>query len=291
MSTRPENSVEDSGGDGAQVQLGAHGGSPAETHPEARNDQERVENLLAEEAADAAKAADGKGQPSSVTTVKPPVVQNASRIRLLAAALILVALAGVAYQRGYRADWLANRFFTASTAGAATVSPAKASQAPKGTSAANTASAATNAPLADASLRPQDPSEPARDDASQGRKPPRSSSVDSDPRGAERLANVSSAALASDSTGAADEPPTLVKSVNAVPPPEAVQNFVTGDVKFDALVDATGQVSSAFVVSGPSALRAAALEALKHYQYKPATRNGQPVAGHVTVIVKFWYEP
>ena len=79
--------------------------------------------------------------------------------------------------------------------------------------------------------------------------------------------------------------------MNAVPPPEAVQNFVTGDVKFNALIDASGKVATAEVLSGPEPLRAAALEALKKYQYKAATKNGQAVAGHVVVAVKFWYEP
>jgi len=87
------------------------------------------------------------------------------------------------------------------------------------------------------------------------------------------------------------EPPKLLKAVNAVPPPEAVQNFVTGDVKFDALVDTKGKVSSANVISGPAALHAAALDALRRYEYKPAVKNGQAVPGHVTVSVKFWYEP
>jgi TonB family protein len=87
------------------------------------------------------------------------------------------------------------------------------------------------------------------------------------------------------------EPPSLIKSVNAVPPPEAVRQFVTGDVKFDALIDSKGRVSSASVLSGPTPLRAAALEALHGYQYKPATKNGQAVSAHVSVTVKFWYEP
>lgn len=87
------------------------------------------------------------------------------------------------------------------------------------------------------------------------------------------------------------EAPSLVKAVNAVPPPDAVRGFVTGDVKFDALIDTKGKVASANVISGPTALRAAALDALKGYQYKPATKNGQAVSAHVTVAVKFWYEP
>ena len=87
------------------------------------------------------------------------------------------------------------------------------------------------------------------------------------------------------------EPPSLIKAVNAVPPAAATRGFVTGDVKFDAVIDATGRVESAKVLSGPEPLRAAALEALKHYQYKPATKNGQSVAARLPVTVKFWYEP
>lgn len=94
-------------------------------------------------------------------------------------------------------------------------------------------------------------------------------------------------------TGADDtfDPPTLIKAVNPVAPPEAVREFVTGDVKCDALIDATGKVASANVISGPPALRAAALEALRLYQYKPATKNGRAVAAHVEATLKFWYEP
>ena len=58
-----------------------------------------------------------------------------------------------------------------------------------------------------------------------------------------------------------------------------------------AVIDASGKVESAKVLSGPEPLRKAALEALKHYQYKPATKNGQSVAARLPVTVKFWYEP
>ena len=98
-------------------------------------------------------------------------------------------------------------------------------------------------------------------------------------------------AAPAEESGEGYEPPKVIKAVNAVPPPEAVQNFVTGDVKFNALIDASGKVATAEVLSGPEPLRAAALEALKKYQYKAATKNGQAVAGHVVVAVKFWYEP
>jgi TonB family protein len=87
------------------------------------------------------------------------------------------------------------------------------------------------------------------------------------------------------------EPPSLIKAVNAVPPADATRGFVTGDVKFEAIIDASGKVESAKVLSGPEPLREAALEALKHYQYKPATKNGQSVSARLPVTVKFWYEP
>jgi TonB family protein len=87
------------------------------------------------------------------------------------------------------------------------------------------------------------------------------------------------------------EPPSLIKAVNAVPPADATRGFVTGDVKFEAVIDASGKVESAKVLSGPEPLREAALEALKHYQYKPAAKNGQSVSARLPVTVKFWYEP
>jgi len=76
-----------------------------------------------------------------------------------------------------------------------------------------------------------------------------------------------------------------------VPPADATRGFVTGDVKFEAVINASGKVESAKVLSGPEPLREAALEALKRYEYKPATKNGQSVSARLPVTVKFWYEP
>ena len=86
-------------------------------------------------------------------------------------------------------------------------------------------------------------------------------------------------------------PPRLLHSARPVPPPDAVRDFVTGNVKVDALVDASGHVKSVSVLAGPESLRGAALEAVKQYKYAPATRNSTPVSAHVTVSVQFWYEP
>ena len=68
-------------------------------------------------------------------------------------------------------------------------------------------------------------------------------------------------------------------------------NFVTGDVRAEALVGADGQVTEVHVLSGPKAFHEAAIDALKHYEYAPATQGGKPVPSKVTVTVKFWFDP
>lgn len=83
----------------------------------------------------------------------------------------------------------------------------------------------------------------------------------------------------------------LLKSVRAIPPPEAVRQFVTGNVVLDAVVSPEGRVTSAKPLSGPQILRQAAIDTVKRYSYEPATRDGKPVSAHAKVTVQFWYEP
>ena len=89
-------------------------------------------------------------------------------------------------------------------------------------------------------------------------------------------------------------PPKLIKSVRAIASPNALQDFAGGsadNVMFDALVDTSGRVKSMKALSGRAALRNAAMQALKQYRYEPATQHGKPVPAHVTVTVKFLFEP
>jgi protein TonB len=111
------------------------------------------------------------------------------------------------------------------------------------------------------------------------------------PRGSLKTA-ASSAVLPS--PGAAIVPPKLIKSVRAIASPNALEYFAhdrTATVTLDAIVDATGHVKSMKALSGPAALRDSAIEALKQYRYEPATSRGKPVAAHVTVAIKFLFEP
>ncbi len=83
----------------------------------------------------------------------------------------------------------------------------------------------------------------------------------------------------------------LLKAATPVYPPDAMRNYITGDVKAEVVVEATGRVGEVKVISGPQALRAAAVEALKQYEYAPGTQGGEAVASKVVVTVKFWFNP
>jgi outer membrane biosynthesis protein TonB len=89
-------------------------------------------------------------------------------------------------------------------------------------------------------------------------------------------------------------PPKLIKSVRAVASPSALRYFDksnTVTVTLDALVDTSGAVKSMKVLAGPVSLHGAARKALKQYRYAPARQNGKRVAAHVTVAIKFLFEP
>ena len=79
----------------------------------------------------------------------------------------------------------------------------------------------------------------------------------------------------------------LLKSVPPVYPPTARSQRVGGDVKIDALIDVSGNVSTMKVISGPTLLHQAAMSALKQWKYEPAKLDGNPTPMHLTVIVQF----
>jgi TonB family protein len=79
----------------------------------------------------------------------------------------------------------------------------------------------------------------------------------------------------------------LLKSVPPIYPSFAKTQRISGDVKVDALIDATGKVTTMKVVSGPVILHQAAMDALRQWHYQPATLDGTPVPIHLTVTVQF----
>jgi periplasmic protein TonB len=79
----------------------------------------------------------------------------------------------------------------------------------------------------------------------------------------------------------------LISSVPPVYPSLAKSQHVSGNVQVDALIDANGRVTTMKVVSGPTLLQQAAMDALKQWKYQPATLDGKPVSMHLTVTLQF----
>ena len=86
-------------------------------------------------------------------------------------------------------------------------------------------------------------------------------------------------------------PAKLIRAAKPVYPPNAMRNFITGDVRITAEVRPDGHVGKVTVISGPAALRAAAVEAMKQYEYEPATQGGKPQPSQITTTIKFWFDP
>jgi TonB family protein len=81
--------------------------------------------------------------------------------------------------------------------------------------------------------------------------------------------------------------PRLLAAPAPIYPYAARAEHVQGDVSVDLLIDDTGKVASMTVLSGPSLLRPAALDALKQRKYAPAMLDGKATTSHIVVIVHF----
>jgi TonB family protein len=82
-------------------------------------------------------------------------------------------------------------------------------------------------------------------------------------------------------------PAKLITSVAPGYPTLAKSQHVSGNVLIDALIDATGHVIAMKVVSGPTLLHQAAMDALRLWKYQPALLDGRPVPMHLTVTIQF----
>ncbi len=79
----------------------------------------------------------------------------------------------------------------------------------------------------------------------------------------------------------------LISKVAPVYPSLAKNQHVSGNVLVDALIDANGKVTTMKVISGPTLLHQAAMDALRQWKYQPATLDGKPVPMHLTVTLQF----
>lgn len=86
-----------------------------------------------------------------------------------------------------------------------------------------------------------------------------------------------------------DVPPEMIKLVDPMYPPEARQKGIEGKVVISSLVDKTGRPAKVKIAesSGHKILDKAALKAAREIIYRPAIRNGQPVAVWISYTVTF----
>ena len=83
------------------------------------------------------------------------------------------------------------------------------------------------------------------------------------------------------------KPAKLISSVPPIYSPLAKSQHISGDIRIDALIDATGHVTTMKVVAGPTLLHQSAMDALRQWKYQPARLDGKPVPMHLTVTIQF----
>ena len=81
--------------------------------------------------------------------------------------------------------------------------------------------------------------------------------------------------------------PKLLSSTLPIYPTFAKEAHVEGDVVIRTTIDKNGSVTHMEVVSGPTMLRQAALDALGRWKYVPSKLDGQPVSVQMLVTIKF----
>jgi TonB family protein len=79
----------------------------------------------------------------------------------------------------------------------------------------------------------------------------------------------------------------LLRTVSAQYPQMARQLRVEGEVLLKIDIDTSGNVAVAHALSGPPMLRQAAIDAVEHWKYQPATLGDKPVASSQAVKVDF----
>jgi TonB family protein len=81
--------------------------------------------------------------------------------------------------------------------------------------------------------------------------------------------------------------PRLLSSTLPIYPAAAKQTRTQGDIMVRTVIDEHGQVTNPQVVSGPTLLRQAAIDAVKHWKYEPSHVNGKPVPVQILLTIHF----
>lgn len=113
------------------------------------------------------------------------------------------------------------------------------------------------------------------------------------PRGQQRNKAPKTAARPALKQAAPGEPEAYVPElepthkVEAKDPPEVASQKVQGFVRVLITIDSKGAVTAAEALSGPEALRPAAIGAIKQWTFHPVIRNERPVAAYTDTTLSF----
>jgi TonB family protein len=83
------------------------------------------------------------------------------------------------------------------------------------------------------------------------------------------------------------EPVQVLRRVAPVYPAIAKQRRLSGVLMVQATVGKDGKLTNLEMISGPPVFRDAAFDAVKQWQFKPATLNGQPIEQSTTIKLQF----
>jgi TonB family protein len=264
--------------------------------------EQPAEELLPKPELDFSQAEKGTPQKKRAKTkaTKAPKTGTTSSntVRVIGlAAVLLLAVGGAWYGKWWQYLPLAKK------APAPAVTPHPVVQRPatvaaKSVNSVSTPSSPATNPAANDSTKPTSDNAPAANQDTPTQAPENESPLPEKRSAHEKHSLQKDIAKAQDSPSAAETPSDmpsqavkLLKSVNPVYPPDAMRSYITGDIKAEVTVLPSGHVADVKVVSGPKALREAAVDALKQYQYSPATQGGKPVESKTTEVVKFWFNP
>ena len=79
----------------------------------------------------------------------------------------------------------------------------------------------------------------------------------------------------------------LLKKVNPVYPPHALQVRLQGAVELQANIGKDGNITGVRQISGDAVLGKAAMDAVRQWKYKPYYLNGDPVEVQTEITVNF----
>lgn len=82
----------------------------------------------------------------------------------------------------------------------------------------------------------------------------------------------------------------LISSVDPVYPPRARRAKLSGVVVLEIVVDRSGEVATARIITGHPLMKEAARDAVTQYRYRPFLLNGEPVEVVSTVGVRFAFD-